>query len=216
MRGRDADWQEYTTRQPVPAMVDALDGGRLRRHRARPPGLRRSAASRPRSPPPLGGEQPLVSADGRLVFFDLRPHRDQLEATLGADGVARLGDETLHRPRVEYRDGFAPRTFGVPDVEHGARRSNTLLVVNDTDQPYQGQLTFSANSYSPGDHRLTVRTPDGVDHDVTITPDGNAYSIPITVPPGTSRRCCSPPTPPRCPVGYRDLAFNLVNAFVTR
>ena len=88
-------------------------------------------------------------------------------------------------------------------------------MVNDTDQPYQGQLTFSANSYSPGDHRLTVRTPDGTDHEVTITPDGNAYSIPITVPPGESSVLLTTDAP-EVPVGYRDLAFNLVNAFVTR
>ena len=214
MRGREADWQEYTTRQPVPAMVDALtaagfDGIELDRQGYADRSVETEIAAA------LAGQAPMVSADGRLVFFDLRPHRDQLEATLGADGVARLGQETLHRPRVEYRDGFAPRTYGVAELEHGARRRNTLLVVNDTDQPYQGQLTFSVNAYSPGDHRLTVRTPDGVDHDVTITPDGNAYSIPITVPPGSSEVLLTTDAP-EVPVGYRDLAFNLVDAFITR
>jgi len=214
MRGRDADWQEYTTRQPVPAMVDAItaagfDGIALDRQGYADQSVETGIAAA------LGGAQPMLSADGRLAFYDLRPHRDQLAATLGADRVAKLGDETLHRPLVEYRDGFAPRTFGVPDVEHGARQSNRLLVVNDTDQPYQGQLTFSANSYSPGDHRLTVRTPDGTDHDVTITPDGNAYSIPITVPPGSSAVTLTTDAP-EVPIGYRDLSFNLVNAFITR
>jgi phosphoglycerol transferase len=214
MRGRAADWQEHTTRQPVPEMVDALtaagfDGIELDRQGY----VDRSVETEIQTA--LGGAPPMVSADNRLVFFDLRPHRQQLEATLGADGVARLGDETLHRPRVEYRDGFAPRTFGVADLEHGGRRNNTMLVVNDTDQPYEGQLTFSVSAYSPGEHRLTVHTPDGVDHDVTITPDGNTYSIPITVPPGTSTVLLTTDAP-EVPVGYRDLAFNLVNAFITR
>ena len=214
MRGRDADWQEYTTRQPVPAMVDAVtaagfDGIVLDRQGYADRSVETGIAAA------LGGAQPMLSADGRLAFYDLRPHRDQLETTLGAGEVSKLGDETLHRPLVEYRDGFAPRTFGVTDVEHGARQSNRLLVVNDTDQPYQGQLTFSVNSYSPGDHRLTVRTPDGTDHDVTITPDGNAYSIPITVPPGSSSVTLTTDAP-EVPIGYRDLAFNLVNAFITR
>jgi hypothetical protein len=213
MRGRAADWQEYTTRQPVPEMIDALtaagfDGVQLDRQGY----VDRTVETEIQTA--LGGAAPVVSADDRLVFFDLRPHRAQLEATLGADGVARLGDETLHRPRVEYRDGFAPRTFGVPDLERGARRRNTMLVVNDTDQPYEGHLTFSVNAYSPGEHRLTVRTPDGVDHEVTITPDGNTYSIPITVPPGTSTVLLTTDAP-EVPVGYRDLAFNLVNAFIT-
>ena len=205
MRGRDADWQEYTTRQPVPAMVDALtaagfDGIQLDRQGYADRSLETEIATA------LGGEQPLVSADGRLAFYDLRPHRDQLEATLGADGVAKLGDETLHRPLVEYRDG-SPRTFGVTDVEHGARRSNRLLVVNDTDQPYQGQLTFS-ELLRPGRPPAHHPTPDGTDHEVTIA-RRQRLQHPITVRPIVG---ALPPTP-RVPVGYRDLAFNLVNAF---
>jgi len=214
MRGRDADWQEYTTRQPVPDMVDALtaagfDGIELDRQGYLDRSVETEIAAA------LDGEAPMVSADGRLVFFDLRPHRQQLQATLGSEGLDKLAAETLHRPLVEYRDGFAPRTFGVVDVEHGARQRNELLLQNDTDQPYEGQLTFSVNAYSPGDHRLTVRTPDGVDHDLTITPDGNAYSIPIVVPPGSSTVLLTTDAP-EVPIGYRDLAFNLVNAFITR
>ncbi len=213
MRGRDADWQEYTSRLPTADMVDAItaagfDGIYLDRQGYADRTVESDIQTH------LGGAAPMVSADGRLVFFDLRPHRAELEATLGTDGLAMLGQETLHRPRVEYRDGFAPRTFGVPDVEHGARQHNTLALVNDTDTPYEGQLTFSVNSYSPGDHQLTVRTPDGVDHTVTISPDGNAYTVPITVPPGESTVTMTTDAP-EVPVGYRNLAFNLTNAFVT-
>ena len=71
------------------------------------------------------------------------------------------------------------------------------------------------NAYSPGEHQLTVRTPEGTDHTLTITPDGNAYSVPITVPPGSSTVALTTDAP-EVPVGYRDLAFNLVNAFVSR
>ena len=214
MRGREADWQEYASRQPTPELVDGLtaagfDGIELDRQGYPDRTVESEIAAALSSPAPL------VSADGRLVFFDLRPHRAALEASLGAEGLARLGDETLHRPRVEYRDGFAPRTFGVPDIAHGARQRNTLLVVNDGGSPYEGQLTFSVNSYSPGERRLTVRTPDGVGHDVTISPDGNTYTVPITVPPGESTVVLTTDAP-EVAVGYRDLAFNLVNAFVTR
>ena len=214
MRGRQADWQEYTTRLPTPDMVDAItaagfSGIVLDRRGYPDDSVETAIATR------LGGAAPMLSADGRLVFFDLRPHRDALVAALGAEATQRLGVETLHRPRVEYGEGFAPRTFGVPDLEHGARGRNVLHVVNDTDAAFDGQLTFSVNSYSPGDHQLTVRTPDGGDHEVTITPEGNTYSIPITAPPGTSHVVLTTDAP-EVPVGYRDLAFNLVNAFVVR
>jgi phosphoglycerol transferase len=214
MRGREADWQEYTSRLPTGQMVDALtaagfDGIYLDRLGYADRTVESDIQAQ------LGGQPPMVSADGRLVFFDLRPHLEQLNTTMGRDAVARLGDDTLHRPRVEYRDGFAPRTFGVPDVEHGARTRDTLQVVNDSGTPFDGQLTFSVNAYSPGDHNLTVRTPDGTEHDVTISPDGDSYTVPITVPPGQSEVVLTTDAP-EVSVGYRDLAFNLADAFVTR
>ena len=80
-----------------------------------------------------------MSANGRFVVLTISaPTGPHLEATLGTDAVTRLGDETLHRPRVEYRDGFAPRTYASTELEHGARRRNTLLVVNDTDAAVPG------------------------------------------------------------------------------
>ena len=88
--------------------------------------------------PSGSGKKARKSAGNRALVRVARP--------FGADGVTKLGQETLYRPRVEYRDGFAPRTFGSPDVEHGARRHNTMLIVNDAPTPYDGQLTFSVNS----------------------------------------------------------------------
>jgi phosphoglycerol transferase len=214
MRGREADWQEYASRLPTAQMVDALtaagfDGIYLDRRGYGDRTVENDIQAQ------LHGEGPMVSADGRLVFFDLRPHLEELRATMGSDAVTQLGDDTLHRPRVEYRDGFAPRTFGVPGVQHGARSRDTLLLVNDGSKPFDGQLTFSVNAYSPGDHDLTVRTPDGTEHRVTISPDGGAYAVPITVPPGQSEVTLTT-NAPEVPVGYRDLSFNLVDAFVTR
>jgi hypothetical protein len=211
MRGREADWQEYTTRQPTPDMVDAIaasgfDGIYLDRNGYVDRTVENGIAAA------LGGARPLESGDGRFAFYDLRPHRAQLEADLGADDVTRLGNETLHRPRVEYRDGFAPRTFSAVDVEHGARQDNKLLVVNDTGAPYTGQLVFNAASYSPGEHQLTVQTPTGEQH-LTITPTGSTYSVPVVLAPGDNTVTMTTDAP-EVAVGYRDLSFNLVNAFI--
>ena len=64
-----------------------------------------------------------------------------------------------------------------------------LAIVNDAKTPFTGHLTFHANSYSPGDHHLTVHTPQG-DTTLVITPNGGAYSVPITAAP-FSRRLAS-------------------------
>ncbi len=213
MRGRAADWQEYTSRQPTPDMVDAVtaagfDGIYLDRAGYPDQTVENDIRAH------LGGTEPLVSADGRLVFFDLRPHRAQMVAATGADAVTQLGQETLYRPRVEYRDGFAPRTFASTEVEHGGRAKDTMVIVNDAKTPFTGQLTFNVNSYSPGDHHLTVHTPQG-DTTLVISPDGGAYSVPITAAPGTTTVTLTTDAP-EVPIGYRDLSFNLVDAFVVR
>src|SRR5262249_62388912 len=95
---------------------------------------------------------------------------------------------------------------------HAARRHNRLLLVNDTGAPFPGQLVFNANAYSPGDHQLTVTSPSG-SQAVVITPNGGAYSVPITLAPGDNTVTMTTDAP-EVPIGYRDLSFNLVNAFI--
>jgi phosphoglycerol transferase len=214
MRGRQSDWQEYTSRQQPQALVDAVtaagfDGLYIDRAAYSDPSYESGIKAA------LGGARPLVSPNGRLAFYDLRPHHDALVQHLGADGVSKLRADTLLRPRVEYRDGFAPRAQATLDIEHGARKNDTLLLENDASTPYPGLLTFNANSYSAREHQLNVVTPDGVSHTYTITPEATAISVPIIVPPGESKVKLTTDAP-EVPVGYRDLSFNLTDAFVVR
>ena len=107
MRGREADWQEYTSRQPPPELVDAItaagfDGIYLDRNGYADPSVENGIAAA------LGGVTPLVSDNGRFAFFDVRPHRADLVAKLGADGVTRLGNETLYRPRSSTATASRP------------------------------------------------------------------------------------------------------------
>ena len=60
-----------------------------------------------------------------------------------------------------------------------------------------------------------MRLPDGSERSFPITPDGTAIAVPITVPPGQSTVTLTTDAP-EVPIGYRDLSFNLVNAFVVR
>jgi hypothetical protein len=57
-----------------------------------------------------------------------------------------------------------------------------------------------------------VRTPSG-EQRLTITPNGAAYSVPVVLAPGDNAVTMTTDAP-EVPVGYRDLSFNLVNAFI--
>jgi phosphoglycerol transferase len=94
MRGRPADWQ-YALRRAAPRTVlpalAAVGFAGLYVDRggyAAPDRLRRTLVR-------LTGTRPLVSADGRLEFYDLRPYARRLEARRSAAELARLRARVL-------------------------------------------------------------------------------------------------------------------------
>jgi hypothetical protein len=57
-----------------------------------------------------------------------------------------------------------------------------------------------------------VHMPSG-EQRLTITPGGSAYSVPVVLAPGDTTVTMTTDAP-EVPIGYRDLSFNLVNAFI--
>ena len=96
-KGRAADWQAQvvqqaharrcSTRSPRSASTGPVD-----RPLGYPNHAERDQSPRCRT---ATGEAPIVSPNGRFVFFDLRDHAKQVRAELGAAGVAKLRAETL-------------------------------------------------------------------------------------------------------------------------
>jgi hypothetical protein len=95
MLGREADWQASTARLPATTMLDRIaavgfdglvyDLGSTYRAGEPSPDTVSSAL----------GQQPIVSRDGELGFWDLRPYARALRARVGDDGVRRLRQQAL-------------------------------------------------------------------------------------------------------------------------
>jgi phosphoglycerol transferase len=103
MAGRESDWQASTARRYADAMLDRLAAVGF-------DGLvyDLGANHREGEPPPEDitatlRQEPVVSRNGELAFWDLRPHRRDLERRIGAGGVRRLRAEALaDRSRKPY------------------------------------------------------------------------------------------------------------------
>jgi len=107
MRGREADWQDQLLPLPGAEAVSrvALAGFEaLYIDRA---GYSDNGVALERLLKPFL-DQPLLSADGRLAVYDLRPLRRQLESTLGAMEAKDLGQRVLHPMRLRWSSDFDP------------------------------------------------------------------------------------------------------------
>jgi phosphoglycerol transferase len=103
MLGREADWQASTSPLPASEMLDRVAAVGF-------DGLVYDVASTYRGGDPspedisaVLGRQPLVSRDGELAFWDLRPYAEELRDRLGAKGVRDLRRQALEdRSRPAY------------------------------------------------------------------------------------------------------------------
>jgi len=94
-RGRAADWQAQVVQQATPKLLDAITAVGF-------DGLWIDTLGYPNQAQQIidevraaTGETPIVSPNGRFVFFDLRAYQDQAERRLGRTGVQELKRRTL-------------------------------------------------------------------------------------------------------------------------
>jgi phosphoglycerol transferase len=110
MRGRETEWQEQVVRRQPVETLDAISAVGFTGVLVDRAGYRDQARELEAAYIDVLDEQPRVSANGRLSFFDLREHARSLRDRLGPAEVRALREQTLAaRP-----EGTVPRPC--PDV----------------------------------------------------------------------------------------------------
>jgi len=187
MRGRESDWQEAATRLPPGQMLDAIvavgfSGLYIDRAGYVGGDADRLVAAVQAA---LGPVEPLTGDGGRLVFFDLRPHHDDLVARLGPGGVTALSESTLHVPTAWWTGGFwfEERPYG--HVLHYAPHDATMEVFNRAAGAWHGTLEMQVRSAEPGPHRVDVTVAGSVTH-LAVTEAWTDVALPLTLAPGTT------------------------------
>ena len=135
------------------------------------------------------GHPPIVSANSRFVFYDIRPEGKILKAEYSST-VLRAVEAAVVNPVIVDTTASFPQTL---DAEGNAieQSSATVAPVNlmsAATKPIRAELvgTIKLISDDPHDDKLTVDLPDGSSHAVTLVDGTGTISLPITVSPGTS------------------------------
>jgi hypothetical protein len=133
------------------------------------------------------GTDPLTSADGRFLLFDLHAYRADLERRLSATGIRALADGTLHPVRTDWPNVF---TDGQQEGTELFRWCTTpiasIALTNSSDAPRRA--TLSVKLARPGGEAapVTLTYPDGTTQTVQATPDGVDVERTIAFPAGDS------------------------------
>ena len=184
MRGRAADWEQFTAAEPTPEMVDAIAAvgySGLLIDRA---GYADHGQALEAELAQTTGVTPMVSEGKRLAFYDLRSYAAQLRARLGDAQVAALADRELHRPTFWFDDGFEVPVADAAGEQHWAKRHSDMVVWNRGDGPWTGSITMDLRTLSPVDDTVSLRL-NGANTTVTLKPgEWTPVSVPATLAPG--------------------------------
>lgn len=137
---------------------------------------------------------PAALKNDRAAFFDLRPYRQQVLATMPAGDFSRLERDARRPLGLEWTSGadspdgngrFFPQ---LPGLSSGRWLANgaTLDVTNPTASTRTLSLHATARLGVPGSGELTA-TAGAQQQRFTIPPTGAPVTLQIDVPPGTTR-----------------------------
>jgi phosphoglycerol transferase len=145
MKGRATDWESELASKPLALAVAAASLSGFQGLVIEPSGYALAPAALLSALRAQLGEQPLVSRDGQLWFFDLRSYAARLGRSLGARGRQEVRQATLDPLRVKCSS------------------AGLTLSGGSTSQPITATLTASLSGLQPAFGALLVRFPDGAE-----------------------------------------------------
>jgi hypothetical protein len=163
----------------------------------------------------LDGQHPMVSRNGDLSFFDLRPYRREYEAATPERALRAQRRSALHPLRLQWGSGFIstsgsgafyPALDGVT-LGRGAQNGAVLEVTNPLRTTRRLMLHFDASAADMQPAMLQVRTPRGTQQ--FALPSTTPNTLDVNVPPGESRFTFR--IDRQAPGTANDAAFQIVN-----
>jgi hypothetical protein len=162
VKGRPEDWAEALVGRPLATVVPSVAAVGFEGIFIDRAGYTDRGAQLEGELGPLLGVKPIVSADGRHSFFDLRPYEARLRRahrpdTLGAFAAATLKPLSVHPgPELGDEETDADRSWRWALAERAG-----LLVHNPADEPRTARLRTTVERlwYQPASVRMTL--PNG-------------------------------------------------------
>jgi len=143
IKGRPADWGSELAAKPLSLAVAAASLSEFSGLVIEPAGYDVPPAALRDALRAQLGEEPLVSRDGQMWFYDLRPYAARLARALGQRRQAEVRDATLHPLRVKCSSAGLTLAGGSPA------------------QPITATITAGLSGLEAAFGALYVRYPDG-------------------------------------------------------
>jgi len=185
VKGRDGDaWLRMVTAQPLPEMVQTLAFAGFQGIY-----LDRFGYAENSTEASLGAlleTGPIVSDNGRLVFFDLRPYTQRLRSRYKPEQWQASANTALHPLLVEWRGGFFKpessdgHTWRWCEGEGDSHISNTS---NSSRQARVEMGLSAAPGRAPHLPHLLIEAPAWTQQ-VQLDDNNQVTSAPVSIPPG--------------------------------
>lgn len=191
MKGREADeWIKSVSAEPAPRLLERIalagfDGLVVDRRGLNPTRYRRFEDDLNQV---LGQGSPrLASADGTLIFFDLRPYRQDLRQNYGPTRFEAMARGETDRLAVEWLKGFV--SYEPPGSEwrhHWCGPLGVMAFVNRSGQPATvlAKMTFRTGFREPAILRIDGGELWSDVLTIDNEPGGPRYERKLTIPPG--------------------------------
>ena len=212
MKGRSTEWEAAQVGKGVPPFVAAaaaigFDGVEVDRGGYPQDSPRLEATLRQ-----LLGVEPLVSADERLVFFDLRPFARSLRHRLSTARLARLRAAILHPIVTDWTKGFYDTQQTSTTAWHWTGLASPELVLdNQLGHPQSLRFRSSVRLPASDSGTLAVRWPDGKTETVALRGGAGRLDHTFTLPPGKARVSFETTASPVPDATGRIVTFGLTN-----
>jgi hypothetical protein len=187
MKGRPADWQADAAGAPPEQLAPAIaaagfDGIYIDRF-AYPDFAARTEAELQQ----VAGTPPLVSADSRFSFFNLRLYAQRLRDRLTPDQLRTLAAATVRPVRTDWGEGFSPRQQEGPDSSRWVVTPDPRLTVTNPSGLTRSTDLFVKLSRPGGEAAaVAIAYPDGTTQRVDVPPEGTDVERTVRLRPGTS------------------------------
>lgn len=185
VKRREADWQVGLAEQPASAVVrSAAAAGFQGLYADRAYWVDWGAAFESRVRAELAGDlEAITSADGRLLFFDLRRYAARARRALGPDARARA----LAPVRVVFGDGISAPRDDLRARRHLVQDAASLLLQNPLGRPRRVVVRARVEPAGPGQATVAVSWPDGTRERVPARPRGTELRKELVLGPGPAR-----------------------------
>jgi phosphoglycerol transferase len=212
MHGRDGDaWRQRVAEQPLEEQVKLVSAVGFRGLYLDRAGFEDRAARAEAELRRLLGEEPAVSADGRMAFFPLVGYAERLRRHYTDEGWEALRRRALHSITFLWRNGFYPREQNARETWNWSNGKGELVINNPSGSPRTITLAMNCLLPQPRPALLCIR---GSLFNLDCPIDGRAPLVEkiLVVPPGqhVMRFACDGPRVV-CPTDPRELVFRVLN-----